>query len=113
MICLGTGISNSNASFPTETTLFQSTFQKGKSDIYVDGKLKNVPFHQELNDGKRHCIQDGYNNYYLVNGDNVQIQIARQDSHHEKTVPRHKELLLLPISIMGQRHKMPDTNIWY
>ncbi len=85
MICLGTGISNSNASFPTETTLFQSTFQKGKSDIYVDGKLKNVPFHQELNDGKRHCIQDGYNNYYLVNGDNVQIQIARQDSHHEKT----------------------------
>lgn len=85
MICLGTGISNSNASFPTETTLFQSTFQKGKSDIYVDGKLKNVPFHQELNDDKRHCIQDGYNNYYLVNGDNVQIQIARQDSHHEKT----------------------------
>ncbi|MCR6503407.1 chondroitinase family polysaccharide lyase [Bacteroides muris (ex Fokt et al. 2023)] len=85
MICLGTGISNSNASFPTETTLFQSTFQKGKSDIYVDGKLKDVPFHQELNDGKRHCIQDGYNNYYLVNGDNVQIQIARQDSHHEKT----------------------------
>lgn len=85
MICLGTGISNSNASFPTETTLFQSTFQKGKSDIYVDGKLKNAPFHQELNDGKRHCIQDGYNNYYLVNGDNVQIQIARQDSHHEKT----------------------------
>lgn len=84
MICLGTGISNSNASFPTETTLFQSTFQKGKSDIYVDGKLKNVPFNQELNDGKRHCIQDGYNNYYLVNGDNVQIQIARQDSHHEK-----------------------------
>ena len=84
MICLGTGISNSNASFPTETTLFQSTFQKGKSVIYVDGKLKNVPFHQELNDGKRHCIQDGYNNYYLVNGDNVQIQIARQDSHHEK-----------------------------
>ena len=84
MICLGTGISNSNASFPTETTLFQSTFQKGKSDIYVDGKLKNVPFHQELNDGKRHCIQDGYNNYYLVNGANVQIQVARQDSHHEK-----------------------------
>ena len=35
-----------------------------------------MPFHQELNDGKRHCIQDGYNNYYLVNGDNVQIQIA-------------------------------------
>lgn len=85
MICLGTGISNSNASYPTETTLFQSTFQQGKSDIYIDGKLRNKPFHQELNDGKRHCIQDGYHNYYLLDGNNVQIQIARQDSRHEKT----------------------------
>ena len=85
MICLGTGISNSNASYPTETTLFQSTFQQGKSDIYIDGKLRNKPFHQELNDGKRHCVQDGYHNYYLLDGNNVQIQIARQDSRHEKT----------------------------
>lgn len=50
MICLGTGISNSNASFPTETTLFQSTFQKGKTDIHVDGKLRNEAFHQTLDD---------------------------------------------------------------
>ena len=85
MICLGTGISNNNNSFPTETTLFQSTFQKGKSDIYVDGQQKNAPCHLELTDGKRHGIQDGYNNYYLVNGDNIQVQIARQDSRHEKT----------------------------
>ena len=85
MVCLGTGINNSNASYPTETTLFQSTFQKGKSDIYVDGKQKDAPFHQELKDGKSHCIQDGYNNYYLINGDNVQVQIANQESRHEKT----------------------------
>lgn len=50
MICLGTGISNSNASFPTETTLFQSTFQKGKTDIHVDGKLRSEAFHQTLDD---------------------------------------------------------------
>lgn len=85
MVCLGTGINNSNASYPTETTLFQSTFQKGKSDIYVDGYQKDAPFHQELKDGKSHCIQDGYNNYYLINGDNVQVQIADQESRHEKT----------------------------
>lgn len=30
MICLGTGISNSNASFPTETTLFKVHSKKGK-----------------------------------------------------------------------------------
>ena len=85
MICLGTGISNSNAAFPTETTLFQSTFQKGKSDIYVDGSQKNEPFHQELDDRKRHCIQDGYNNFYFIDGNQIQIQIAHQESRHEKT----------------------------
>ena len=84
MICLGTGISNSNASFPTETTLFQSTFQKGKTDIHVDGKLRNEAFHQTLDDKKRHYIQDGYNNYYFINGNDVQIQIAHQVSRHEK-----------------------------
>lgn len=85
IICLGTNISNSNTNFPTETTLFQSTFQKGKTDIYIDGQLKNNSFHQELNDGKYHYIQDGYNNYYLVNGHNIHVQITHQISRHEKT----------------------------
>ena len=85
MICLGTGIGNSNASFPTETTLFQSTFQKGKSDIYIDGKRKSELFLQVLNDGKRHCIRDGYNNYYFVTGHDVYVEIAQQESRHEKT----------------------------
>ncbi|WP_337392942.1 chondroitinase family polysaccharide lyase [Prevotella sp.] len=85
MVCLGTGISNSNATYPTETTLFQSTFTKGKSDIYVDGKLKDTAFSLELNDGKPHCIQDGYNNYYIFNSGDVRVQIAEQESCHEKT----------------------------
>lgn len=85
MICLGTGISNSNENFPTETTLFQSTFQKDRTKIYVDGKQENEPFHKQLSDGKAHWIQDGYNNYYFVNDSNVQVQIANQDSRHEKT----------------------------
>lgn len=94
MICLGTGISNSNASFPTETTLFQSTFQKGKTGIHVDGKLRNEAFHQTLDDKKRHYIQDGYNNYYFINGNDVQIQIAHQVSRHEKTALKHRNLCL-------------------
>ena len=110
MICLGTGISNSNASFPTETTLFQSTFQKGKTDIHVDGKLRNEAFHQTLDDKKRHYIQDGYNNYYFINGNDVQIQIAHQVSRHEKTALKHREPLPLPISIMEYHRKMPNTN---
>ena len=85
MVYLGTGINNSNSTYPTETTLFQSTFKKGKSDIYVDGKLKDEPFLKDLNDNKAHFLQDGYNNYYLFKGENVQVQIANQESRHEKT----------------------------
>ena len=85
MVCLRTGINNSNSTYPTETTLFQSTFKKGKSDIYVDGKLKDEPFQKDLNDNKAHFLQDGYNNYYLFKGENVQVQIANQESRHEKT----------------------------
>lgn len=84
MICLGTGINNSNFSYPTETTLFQSIFRKDSTSIFVDGKRRNEMFHKELNDGKLHWIQDGYNNHYFVKG-NVEVQIARQDSRHEKT----------------------------
>ena len=113
MICLGTGISNSNASFPTETTLFKVHSKKGKTDIHVDGKLRNEAFHQTLDDKKRHYIQDGYNNYYFINGNDVQIQIAHQVSRHEKTALKHREPLPLPISIMEYHRKMPNTNTWY
>ena len=50
----------------------------------MDGKLRNEAFHQTLDDKKRHYIQDGYNNYYFINGNDVQIQIAHQVSRHEK-----------------------------
>ena len=49
MICLGTGIHNSNNEYPTETTLFQSTFQKGKSTILVNGEEeKEIGFKKKL-----------------------------------------------------------------
>lgn len=84
MVCLGTDINNSNSSYPTETTLFQSVFRKDSTSIFVDGKKQNEMFRLQLNDGKPHWIQDGYNNHYFVKG-NVEVQIARQDSRHEKT----------------------------
>lgn len=84
MVCLGSGINNSNSSYPTETTLFQSVFRKDTTNIFVDGKQQNEMFHQQLNDGKLHWLQDGYNNHYFVKG-NVEVQIAGQESRHEKT----------------------------
>ena len=37
IVCLGTGISNSNAQYPTETTLFQSEYRPGKAANSVKG----------------------------------------------------------------------------
>lgn len=85
MICLGTGISNSNDSYPTETTLFQSVFAKGTTDIFIDGKRRNQVFVQQLHDQEWHRLQDGYDNHYFVKGENLHIQIAHQKSRHDKT----------------------------
>ncbi|MDO4162902.1 MAG: chondroitinase family polysaccharide lyase [Bacteroides sp.] len=88
MVCLGTGINNSNTAYPTETTLFQSTFQPGKSDIYTDDTLHTTAFAQTWNDGQPHHLQDGYHNHYFVKGTNLHVQIAQQESRNEKTRAR-------------------------
>ena len=74
MICLGTGITNSNAGYPTETTLFQTKF---------NGKEQKVG-----NDD--YWLHDGYDNYYHVTDGTVRSQIAEQESMHEKTLAKTK-----------------------
>mgnify|MGYP000237783229 CR=1 FL=1 len=80
MICLGTGITNSNADYPTETTLFQTKF---------NGK--------EQKTGKdNYWLHDGYDNYYHVVDGTLRSQIAEQESRHEKPAKRLQEHSLLP-----------------
>lgn len=69
MICLGTGITNSNADYPTETTLFQTKF---------NGKEPKA-------DNDDYWLHDGYDNYYHVIDGTVRSQVAEQESRHEKT----------------------------
>ena len=69
MICLGTGITNSNADYPTETTLFQTKF---------NGKEPKA-------DNDDYWLHDGYDNYYHVVYGKVRSQVADQESRHEKT----------------------------
>lgn len=69
MICLGTGITNSNADYPTETTLFQTKF---------NGKEPKA-------DNDDYWLHDGYDNYYHVIDGTVRSQVADQESRHEKT----------------------------
>lgn len=88
IICLGSGIRNSNREYPTETTLFQSTVKDQKCPVLIDGKEENrVGFSKDLpmKAGKTVALRDGYNNYYFVKDGNVHVQIARQESRHEKT----------------------------
>ncbi len=69
MICLGTGITNSNADYPTETTLFQTKYNG------VDSKVGKGAY----------WLHDGYDNYYHVVDGTVRSQVAEQESRHEKT----------------------------
>lgn len=69
LVCLGTGITNSNAEYPTETTLFQTKYN-GK-----DSKVGNDDY----------WLSDGYDNYYHVVDGAVRTQVAEQESRHEKT----------------------------
>lgn len=88
MICLGSGISNSNADYPTETTLFQSLFLADKRPIYIEGQLQNqLGLQQQLQATaeKPVHLQDGYKNHYFVKQGEVNVQIATQQSLHEKT----------------------------
>lgn len=88
LICLGTGIYNSQADYPTETTLFQSAFQAEQHPILVEGQLQNqLGFQQTLQASKEHPIhlQDGYENHYFVKEGEVCVQLATQHSLHEKT----------------------------
>lgn len=88
MVFLGSGITNSNRDYSTETTLFQSVWtDDGAHDLLVDGDVKNeLGFSGEFDVTGKHplCLRDGYDNYYYIKEGNVKVQIARQESRHEK-----------------------------
>ena len=68
LIFLGSDISNSNAEYPTETTLFQTVDNK-KAILDMDG----------------FWLHDGYDNYYHVVEGNCKVNCGEQISRHEKT----------------------------
>ena len=88
MVCLGTGIRNSNQTHNTETTLFQSRFEPNAHPIRVEGAVQQqVGYRQSLQPTAEQPVhlQDGYHNHYFVKRGKVNVQIAEQQSLHEKT----------------------------
>lgn len=93
LVCLGTDIANSNATYPTETTLFQSQFRPGgKTPIAVRGTEQNATgYRDSLAAGPDCWLRDGYgNHYHVADAAQVQVQIAEQESLHEKTKAKNR-----------------------
>lgn len=85
LICLGTGISNSNTDYQTETTLFQSAYRSDREAIRINGKKINGLLDETIPDQKVNALWDGYGNYYQVAKGEVHVHVAEQNSKHNKT----------------------------
>lgn len=86
MICLGTGISNSNTDYSTETTLFQNAYRSEQEAIRVNSKaIKGSLKEKALPNGKMNTLWDGYGNYYQVKKGHVHVQVSEQTLRHNKT----------------------------
>lgn len=86
LVCLGTGITNSNAQYSTETTLFQSEYRPGKTGIALMGKeIDQSTFGAKLAGNPNCWLRDGYGNHYLVLEGLVRVQITEQQSADDKT----------------------------
>lgn len=91
MVCIGTGISNSNKDYPTETTLFQSAFRGENTAIEINGKtIASLPYEGEIKGGKDCWIADGYGNQYQIVEGNVKVCISEQESRNEKDKSHNK-----------------------
>ncbi len=86
LICLGSDINNSNRDYPTETTLFQSRFDEQHPLMVANRTVDNVGYAASLeaDAGNPVLLRDGYDNYYCVREGRVKVQIAKQESRHEK-----------------------------
>ena len=86
VICLGSNISNSNASYPTETTLFQSVFSSAHAPLANEEAITKIGYQSEFEakTDKPVLLRDGYDNYYVIKEGKVNLKVSKQESLHEK-----------------------------
>ncbi len=89
IVCLGTGITNPNKQYPTETTLFQNALQSGGDPIWCNSDTPITALSNDENaspDGGAVVLVDAYQNgYYLPAAQSVRISRSTQHSLHNKT----------------------------
>ncbi len=84
IICLGSGISNSNSSSSTETTLFQTAL-KNKSDVIkMDGEnISAFPKEGNISVSTPTALKDNVGNGFIVVEGQIKYHKMEQESRHE------------------------------
>lgn len=85
MVCLGSGICNTNDAYPTETALFQHAVRMPAEGIRINGKKVRGKLRETVLPAGENGLWDGFGNYYLVRHGEVYVQVADQRSRHDKT----------------------------
>lgn len=87
IVCLTTGISNTNSSYPTETTLFQQSLQsESESFIYNGNSMSSFPLNNRELTTQPTILSDLTGNYYTIpTGANIVLLKQEQNSRNDKT----------------------------
>lgn len=92
LVFLGSGITNGNATYPTETTLFQLALADPEEEIEFDNnRYTDFPLSLSRNDVKRIALSDTKGNFYVVkNAAELVVTKQEQESPNDKTLkPQH------------------------
>ncbi|QZE14636.1 hypothetical protein K4L44_01835 [Halosquirtibacter laminarini] len=111
IICNGTNISNDNATYRTETTLFQYKINKSAASIIVDGvEITSFPYSQDFNDDNAHWIIDPNGNGYWING-GQKVEIRKQ--HQTSKSNNHKNDTEGDFAVAVINHGVAPANEYY
>ncbi|TAJ12791.1 T9SS C-terminal target domain-containing protein [Marinilabiliaceae bacterium JC017] len=85
IVCLGSGITNSNSQYATETTLFQAHLDNTSEVIVInDEQLNSFPVKRSITTAKPTMIMDTKGNGYYIPSGTINIQKDNQESRHNK-----------------------------
>ncbi len=85
LICLGSGIQNSNNSYSTETTLFQFGHGTQVTPISINNQeVSQFPYSRSFNEAQV-VLTDPQNNGYFVRNGSVMVSRANQESRDNQT----------------------------
>lgn len=81
LVYLGSGISNDNQEYPTETTLFQYALNSKKEEVSLNSKKLNAfPLEERLPETSKNYLSDPAGNYYFI-PEGQSLMLVRKEQH--------------------------------